>query len=123
MTSFQLLGVGFSAFAALLTLAAVARRRISRRAGLLWATVWTAAGAFIVAPQITVWLARSLGIARGADLVFYCAILAGTVGFFVIYVRLRRLEANLTRLVRHLAIENAVQPAPPTGGDEPAVEP
>jgi hypothetical protein len=35
------------------------------------------------------------------------------IGFFRVYARLRRLEANVTQLVRHLAIQNAVIAAPP----------
>ena len=57
-------------------------------------------------------MAQPLGIARGADLVFYCAILAMFIGFFMVYVRLRRLETTLTKLTRHLALQN---PLPPNG--------
>jgi hypothetical protein len=64
-------------------------------------------GIAVAFPDATSAIARPLGIARGADLVFYLAILFMLVGFYMMYVRLRRLDANITQLVRHLAIQNA----------------
>jgi len=57
-----------------------------------------------------------VGIERGADFVFYCAILMMFVGFFLMYSRMRRMESSLTKLVRQLAIASPVCPVanPPT---------
>jgi hypothetical protein len=52
-------------------------------------------------------VANFLGIGRGADLVMYCGFLAAAIGFFFFYLRYRQLEANLTKIVRHLAIQEA----------------
>jgi small membrane protein len=48
-----------------------------------------------------------LGIGRGADLVFYCGILAMLVGFLLFYIRYRRVEEEITLLVRHIALLEA----------------
>lgn len=52
-----------------------------------------------------------MGIGRGADLVFYCAVLAIMVRFWMVYIRLRRLRQEITLLVRHLAVREAQKDA------------
>ncbi|GJM26934.1 MAG: hypothetical protein DHS20C16_33490 [Phycisphaerae bacterium] len=80
----------------------------SRRVALFWGLVWCGAAIAIAWPDLTTSIASGFGLRRGADLVMYFAILFGFVGFYMIYVRMRRLDANLTLLVRKLAIENPV---------------
>lgn len=104
MNLFQILGTVGALLAVLVVARAVARKRLAPGPGFLWLALWIAAGAFIARPEWTVFVARRLGIARGADFVFYCAILAGMVGFLAFYLRLRRLDAHLTHLVREIAL-------------------
>lgn len=78
-----------------------------RREGLVWAAVWLAAGVAILWPEVTSRVARALGIGRGADLVFYCAVVIMLIGFWSIYIRLRRVRREVTLLVRHLALQEA----------------
>ena len=104
------------ALAALTVLAALSlysgwRGRSSRPASALWLAVWSGAALAIAWPDLTQHVARSLGIQRGADLVFYCAVLAMLGGFFVVSLRLRQLSRETTLLVRHLALREAA-PAP-----------
>ena len=83
-------------------------RRIGRwRASLPWAILWLACGAAIAKPDLTAAAAHVLGIGRGADLVAYVSVLAMLLGFFFVYLRLRRLERNITVLTRHVAITGA----------------
>jgi hypothetical protein len=110
MTSFQLVAFAMRGTAVALTLALAVRRRITPRITLAWGALWIGAGVAIAEPEITAVMARALGIARGADLVFYLAILGMFVGFFVTYLRLRRVDAELTRIVRELALRNAKEP-------------
>lgn len=118
MNAFQILGVGFSLLVVLLVAAALLRRRVARGPGVFWLLVWCAAAGAIAFPQATALAAAALGISRGADLVFYCAILAMMAGFFLVYARLRRLEASVTELTRYLAIRDAREPSQPAGGTE-----
>lgn len=111
MNLFQLLGLAAIALAALGVARAVRRHRLAPGPGALWIGLWVAAGVFIARPEWTALVARRLGIARGADLVFYCGILGGMVGFLAVYVRLRRLESQITRLVRELALARAAAEA------------
>lgn len=114
MNVFQILGSLLLLALVVVTLAAALRRRMAWGPALFWLVLWLAAGAAILDPEITAVFARMLGISRGADLVFYCGILAMFAGFFVVYMKLRRVDKHLTVLVRQLAILEARQQ-----GDEP----
>ena len=64
----------------------------------------------IAVPDLPGLAARALGIGRGADLVFYLAILAGLVACRYFYNRYRRLENVVTELARAIAIADASRP-------------
>lgn len=102
--TFQTVGLPVLLVFIVITIGAVSRRAISRPAGAAWVLLWIVSGYAIANPSITVSIAHALGIGRGADLVFYCGILAMLVGFFLFYVRIKRLEREITLLVRHIAI-------------------
>lgn len=119
MNNFQILGVSLAGGFVLVLLAALARRKISRRAGSAWLALWAAAGFFIARPQTTFLFARAMGIERGADLVFYFAILAAGVGFFAVFVKLRRIDDSLTRIARHIALAEAEEPPAAAAGEPP----
>lgn len=107
MSPFQILGIGFTGLLALAVAIGGWRRRLAPGPALLWVLLFTAAAAAIARPSLTVLAADALGIDRGADLVFYCAILAMFAGFLLIYVRIRRIEGHITILARHIAISAA----------------
>ena len=105
----------FQAFALLVigcllvvTVVAALRGWATRREGLIWLSVWLAASVAIIWPDVTGAVAKRLGIGRGADLVLYCVAVVMMIGFLMVYVRLRRLRREMTLLVRHLAIRDAV---------------
>lgn len=110
MNAFQVFGIGLAALFALLVLLALSRRRLRALPAVAWTALWLAAGTAIARPELTAVVARVLGIDRGADLVFYLAILAMLVGFFVVSVRLRRIEEDLTRVIRAVALRQAESP-------------
>ncbi|MFN2442045.1 MAG: DUF2304 domain-containing protein [Thermoanaerobaculia bacterium] len=104
MTPFQLLAISGLAVVAILTIRAVALKKISRAAGVFWLALWISGAIAIGWPAITVQVASRLGIARGADLVSYLSILAMLIGFFWINLRIRRMESQITAVVRELAL-------------------
>ncbi len=106
MTTFQLLVLPLLGIAVLATVVAIARRRVAFRIGVGWVFVWLAAAAAIADPDILVRIAHLLGIGRGADLVLYLSILFTLVAFFLVYLRFRRLDEQITILVRQLAIRD-----------------
>lgn len=106
MTNFQAIGLIVTALVLAATLAAAASHAVDRRTAFAWSALWIAAAVAILRPSITVAIAHFLGIGRGADLVFYCGILGMFLGFFAIYMRIKRLESEITRLVRAMAIRD-----------------
>lgn len=110
MTTFQWIAFVILAVPFVTTVALTIRRTIAPRVGFAWGLLWIAAAVLIARPELTAIVARALGIGRGTDLVFYFAILAMGFGFFTTYVRLRRIEADMTRIVRELALHSAQPP-------------
>jgi small membrane protein len=110
LTTFQWIAFVLLAVPFLATVTLTVRRTIGPRVGFAWGLLWIAAAVLIARPELTAIVARALGIGRGTDLVFYVAILAMGFGFFTTYVRLRRIEGNMTKLVRELALRSAEVP-------------
>jgi hypothetical protein len=110
MTSFQIGATLVLAVFFIVTITLGMRRRLAPRMAFFWGLLWVAAIVTILRPGITVSIAHALGIARGADLVFYLAILGMFIGFFGCYVRIRRLESEITRIVREIAIQRPGEP-------------
>lgn len=104
MMPFQIGAILVLALVSAFTVRAMARQRLTPLAGTLWLALWLSGAIAIAWPDVTVRVARTLGIARGADLVSYLAILGMLLGFFVVNVRVRRIESQITRLVRELAL-------------------
>src|SRR5689334_1246995 len=65
---------------------------------------------FVVHPEFTSRLAKLFGVGRGADLLLYFLAVATFYGFVLMYIKLRSLEHQLTKIVRLLSIHNAVEP-------------
>jgi small membrane protein len=107
MTTFQLGTLPILLVMALATATQIARHRLTARAGAAWLLLWVAAAVSIAFPQVLVAIAHFLGIGRGADLVLYLSILFSFAAFFTTYLRFRRVDEQLTRIVRHLAIRDA----------------
>jgi small membrane protein len=112
MTVFQYLAFAVLLALAVNTLRAGIRGRVRRRIVVFWLLVWATTALFAAWPRGTVIVARAVGIGRGTDLVLYCCVFAMLIGFFYIYSRFRRVERELTLLVRQLAIRNPMLPAP-----------
>ncbi len=62
----------------------------------------------VLMPDYTIWLAKKLGVGRGADLIFYLSILTFWYILLHLYIRIRKLEQALTEIVRRQALEKAI---------------
>lgn len=65
----------------------------------------------VVFPDITNRLATSLGVGRGADLVFYLFIVGFCYLVLMIYVKMKKLERQLAELARKQALMDAQPPS------------
>jgi hypothetical protein len=111
MSVFQTIVLTVFGVLALLTFSAGLRGYVRKRIVFFWLLIWIFGSVAIVWPRSTMLLARWLGIGRGADLLLYVSVLATLVGFFYIYTRFRRMDRQMTLLVRRLAIDNALPPS------------
>jgi len=96
------------------TIIGMTRRIVSRREAFFVSLLWIGVGVAVLFPNITVVVARALGIGRGADLVSYCAVVLMLVGFTMVYVRLRRLRRELSQKTDDAIVVQ--RPAPVVGG-------
>ena len=124
LNNFQILALVVSGTFLTIVVVGMARGRLGWRSGLAWSLLWVTTGLLVTFPQTTVVVAGWLGITRGADLVFYISILAMFVGFFLVFLRLRRIDRNLTEIVRTVALldpklpdETLEEGAEPASGD------
>ena len=106
----------------------VIRRSRSRVGSFAGAVIWLAAGVAILRPEVTNELAELLGIGRGADLLLYLLAIAFLASVFYFYQKAHRLESDLTRVVRRLAIQEGQENRPAKGrgaeqetGNDPGV--
>ncbi|MFA5062109.1 MAG: DUF2304 domain-containing protein [Patescibacteria group bacterium] len=71
----------------------------------VWVLFWLAAGVVVLLPNSAAYLAKLVGIGRGADLVVYVAL---TLLFFVIFrlmIKIEQMNRNITKLTRQNALE------------------
>jgi hypothetical protein len=114
MNLFQGLVLALFVVLAFFTLSAGVRGAVRKRIVVFWLSVWLLGSVAIVWPHSTALAAHALGIGRGADLLLYSSVLIMFVAFFYVYVRFRRLERQITLLVRRLAIQNVAKASPET---------
>ncbi len=75
----------------------------------LWLSVWAFLGIVAIVPDVTSFLADIFGVGRGVDLAIYLGIILLYYLIFKIYVRIERMERDLTKLVRKIAVDNPVR--------------
>lgn len=66
-----------------------------------------AATVFVLWPGVTNVIANTLGVGRGADLIFYLSILIFWFVALKLYSRIRKLEQLFTQIIREDALKNA----------------
>jgi hypothetical protein len=118
MTLFQTLVLGLFLILAVSTVSAGVRGAVRKRIVVFWLAVWLSGSIAVIWPHSTAVVAHALGIGRGADLVLYSSVLVMFVAFFYVYARFRKVERQLTLLVRRLAIQNAAPGLPPSAASD-----
>jgi hypothetical protein len=118
MNLFQGLVLGFFFVLAAFTIVAAFGGAVRKRIVAFWMAVWVLGATTIIWPHFTAVAAHALGIGRGADLLLYLSVLVMFVAFFYVYTRFRKLDRELTLLVRRLAIQNAGTASPPTAAND-----
>ena len=109
MTLFQLIAVPLAALLFLRSGVRFVRGEGHRLVAVLSMALWLAAGITIAQPDLTNTLARFFGIGRGADLVSYFIALAFLASVVYFYHTYRKLNSDVTEIIRRLAIQDATQ--------------
>lgn len=113
MTSAQILIIAFAVFALSRVVARFREGAINKSSLALWSAIWVAAIIVAVAPQTTSWLASVVGVGRGSDAVVYGAILIISYLIFRMYLRLEKIEHDITLLVRHIGLSKGSEQKKP----------
>ena len=72
-----------------------------------WFILWLVVLIVFWYPESTSYLASTLGIGRGADLITYVAILAMFFMMFRMYLRMDKMNTDITKVVRKVGIDQA----------------
>ncbi|MEK9152941.1 MAG: DUF2304 family protein [Patescibacteria group bacterium] len=71
-----------------------------------WGAFWAVVGTVSLLPRAASRLAEILGVGRGVDALMYMAIIGLFYGVFRLFVRIERIEHEITLLVRALALQD-----------------
>jgi len=72
----------------------------AKASGSLWLLFWIITVVAVWVPDFLTQVANLVGIGRGADLVLYVSVVVVFYLIFKIYVRLEKIERNITKVVR-----------------------
>lgn len=97
------------------------RRKARAKAGVkMGFVVFIVGGLYaVIRPDDLTWLANTIGIGRGTDLVLYILIMAFAFVTVSTYVRFREQDLRYARLARAVALQNAVRPDESMPGASP----
>ena len=107
MTTFQILILIAIAFVVYKSTRRLLKKEISIWLFIIWASIWGVVAVVDIFPFVIERAANYLGIGRGVDLVIYTSIFVIVYILFRIYVRLNKIEKNISAMVRTIAIHNA----------------
>ena len=77
---------------------------LGRTEAIVWSAFWIASCVVVLRPEFASAFASFLGVGRGVDAVIYVAIIALFYVVFRIYLRLDRLDRDITALVRTVSL-------------------
>lgn len=103
---FQAIVIPYSLWTLAATFVVRHQRKIGRRYFLLLAVSHLAILFVTLFPNATYPLANLAGVGRGADFVLYFAIIILLRVLFYLYNKNRLIETQLTKIVRHLALQD-----------------
>ncbi|NCP17162.1 DUF2304 domain-containing protein [Candidatus Kuenenbacteria bacterium CG_4_9_14_3_um_filter_39_14] len=110
MNLIQILAIFFVLFAVSRVALKFQRRELKIAEFLMWLVFWLAVGVAFITPESLTKIANILGIGRGADLVLYLAVVVVFYLMFRIFIRLEKMERDITKVVRKNALEKEIYP-------------
>lgn len=105
MMIIQIILVVFFLFALLKVLSRFKIGELKGVETLSWSLFWIVAVVVVLNPNSTYILAKVLGVGRGVDAIIYLSLAVLFFLVFRIFVRLEKIERNLTKLTRQDALK------------------
>ena len=105
MSAVQILIAAFVLFALWRTVGRFRAGDVSWRWLALWLLMWLAIGLAALLPQTTEWFARLIGVGRGVDAVLYASVIFLFYVAFRLFLRLERLEQDISRIVQAIGLD------------------
>ncbi len=75
----------------------------------LWVIVWLVVLFFAFEPRVSDPLAGFFGFSRGLDLLIVAGLGVSFYALFRLYIKIDKMNQDMTNLVRHIAIENEIE--------------
>ncbi|MDR0911633.1 MAG: DUF2304 family protein [Methanobrevibacter sp.] len=79
-------------------------KKVSLSTFVMWLILWVLLLIFTIVPGFTNFLAKGFGISRGIDLIIVFAIIGAYYLLFRLYLKLEKMQHDITDLIRYLAI-------------------
>lgn len=114
--------LAFVVFAALKVYETYRRRGLRTPSFLTWTLLWTGSALIIIFPESTSFLARALGIWRGADLIMYVGLLILFYRMFRFQLALEQMNQALTEVVRAMALAQLSTPTAAEAAQPPPLQ-
>ncbi len=107
---FQIALIAFALFAILKTWKQYQKKEASKYWAVAFSLLWLLVIAVALVPNLANMTANVVGIGRGADVIVYSAIVILVYTVYRLMLKQQKLSADMTALVRAVAIENAKKP-------------
>lgn len=104
MLIIQILLVIFFLFAVSKVIGRLKAGELTKKGATLWSLFWIIASIVVLLPNSTAYLAKTVGIGRGADLVVYLALAMIFFLIFKLMVRIEMLNRDITKLTRKISL-------------------
>lgn len=102
----------FILFAFIKVLGRFRAKELSLFAFFFWLIFWLAVAVVVWQPRLSTEIANLVGVGRGADLIMYVSVAVLFYLIFRISVRIEKMEKNITKVVREIALRNPKSQAP-----------
>lgn len=104
MMLIQILLLAILAAALVLAWRRAGQGALSRTSAILWSILWVGAGVVVLRPEVASLFAGLIGVGRGVDAIVYFAIIFIFYLVFRIFLRLEKLDRDITALIRALGL-------------------
>lgn len=85
---------------------------------IFWLCFWAVVSVVVIKPESTNFIANTLGVGRGADMVIYLSIILIFYIIFQVTVKMEKIERNITKIVREMAIRQTTDDPRQTTDDK-----